>query len=89
MISRPLLFICFFALPVFALSADFSLDKAHSSIEFSVKHLGLVPVKGRFTKFEGSAGFDDAKNKILTVYIKIDADSVDTGNWRPRRSLKK
>ena len=61
----------------------FNIDKAHSSIEFSVKHLGLVPVKGRFTKFEGYVDYHgkSKKGKVLrNVYIKIDADSINTDN---------
>lgn len=85
---RHLLFICSLILSGSVIAANFSLDKAHSSIEFSVKHLGLVPVKGRFTKFEGGAKFDDVKNKVVTVYLKIDTDSVDTGNGDRDAHLK-
>jgi polyisoprenoid-binding protein YceI len=30
-----------------------TVDPAHSSVEFSVKHMGIANVRGRFTKFEG------------------------------------
>ena len=52
------------------------IDQAHSSIAFSVKHLGLIPVKGRFKVFEGTATL--IKNELKNIYIKIDVDKIDT-----------
>ena len=69
-----------FSKPVTAKLVKFQVDKAHSSIGFSVKHLGLVPVKGRFTKFEGTFDYDVKKEQIKNIYIKIDADSINTDN---------
>ena len=72
--------IAFFTTPAMARFVPYQIDKAHSSIEFSVKHLGLLPVKGRFTKFEGSFDYHSKKNIITNIYIKIDADSINTDN---------
>ena len=69
--------------PALSKITRYTIDSAHSSIEFSVKHLGLVPVKGRFTKFEGYADYHGKtkKGKMLrNVHIKIDADSINTDN---------
>ena len=74
----PIFLMTFFSTPTIAKLVTYEIDQAHSSIEFSVKHLGLVPVKGRFTKFEGT--LDYHKNIIKNVYIKIDADSINTDN---------
>ena len=61
---RPMLLfsIIFFSTPAMAKLVEYQIDPAHSSIEFSVKHLGLVPVKGRFTKFEGKLHYHSKKN---------------------------
>lgn len=56
----------------------FVMDPSHSIIEFSVKHLGVVPVKGQFRHFEGQFHYDAASNQVTHVLIKIDLDSVDT-----------
>ena len=74
------IFLILLALSSNALAEKFELDKAHSSVEFSVKHLGLFPVKGRFTKFTGSVDYNVRKGVITEVYIKVDADSINTGN---------
>ena len=73
----------FFTQSAMAKIMRFNIDKAHSSIEFSVKHLGLVPVKGRFTEFEGYVDYHSKSKKgkmLRSVYIKINADSINTDN---------
>ena len=55
-----------------------SVDPAHSHVEFAVKHLMISTVKGRFGVVRGtvrSAGTDWAKGDAA---IEIDADSIDT-----------
>jgi len=55
-----------------------TLDPTHSSIEFSVRHLGIAKVKGRFRNFTASAELGpDGRFKSLTA--TIDAKSIDTG----------
>jgi polyisoprenoid-binding protein YceI len=55
-----------------------TIDPTHSAIEFSVKHLGIATVRGRFKKFSATAeaGSD---GKLASVEAVIDAASVDTG----------
>ena len=69
-----------FSASAMAKAMRYTIDKAHSSIEFSVKHLGLVPVKGRFTKFEGYVDYSKKGKMFRSVHIKIDADSINTDN---------
>jgi polyisoprenoid-binding protein YceI len=54
------------------------VDPAHSSVQFSVKHMGIATVRGKFTSFEGTleVGEDLASSK---AYGKVDVASVDTG----------
>ncbi len=55
-----------------------NIDPTHTSIEFSVKHLGIATVRGRFRKFTATA--EAAPNGALTsVSATIEAASVDTG----------
>jgi polyisoprenoid-binding protein YceI len=55
-----------------------ALDSAHSSIAFTVRHLGIAKVRGGFTRFETEFGVDESGAATLgaTVYL----DSFDTGN---------
>ena len=60
--------------------AKYELDKAHSNIEFRVKHLMVANVKGHFNTFEGAFNFDEKAKKVTDVVVSIDTASVDTNN---------
>ena len=55
----------------------FTIDKAHSEAAFQVRHL-LGKVRGRFTEFSGTIGFDEAQPQESFVSFTIDAGSIDT-----------
>lgn len=59
--------------------ATFTFDPAHSTVEFSVRHLVFSRVKGVFRRFTVTLDVDDATNVPTSVHAEIDADSVDTG----------
>ncbi len=61
-------------------AASYKIDPAHSVVGFSVKHLMITPVKGRFNKFEGSFDFDEKKNEVSKIDVKLDAASIDTND---------
>ena len=42
-----------------AFALPYKLDAAHSIVGFSVKHLVVSKVKGRFNKFDGGFDFDE------------------------------
>src|ERR1700729_3716800 len=54
------------------------IDPMHSSAQFSVRHLGISPVRGAFTKVSGTILVDDANPARGQVQATIDAASVDT-----------
>lgn len=54
-------------------------DKAHSEVDFSILHLGLSKVHGRFGNIGGSIVINDADITKSTVNVTIDVTSVDTG----------
>ena len=35
-------------------TGTWTVDPAHSSVGFSVKHMGIANVRGKFTEFEGT-----------------------------------
>jgi polyisoprenoid-binding protein YceI len=54
------------------------IDAAHSSIEFSVRHMMVAKVRGEFTRFDGTIDLDEAHPERTSVNIEIDAASIDT-----------
>ncbi len=54
-------------------------DLVHSSIGFTVRHLVVSKVRGRFNKWTGSMRFDEEHPERSSVEIQIEAASVDTG----------
>ena len=63
-----------------AQASTYKLDAAHSIVGFSVKHLVVSKVKGRFNKFDGTFNFDEKTNEASKIEIKVDAASVDTND---------
>jgi polyisoprenoid-binding protein YceI len=61
-----------------AYAADtYKIDPAHTSIGFSVRHLGLSNVRGQFKEFAGVIVLEDGK--ITEASGTIQVKSVDTG----------
>src|SRR5450830_1122049 len=55
-----------------------TMDPTHSSIEFSVKHMMISTVRGRFRKFGLTAEIDPADLSKANAQVSIDVDSIDT-----------
>ena len=55
------------------------LDPAHSSIEFSVKHMMMTTVRGRFKEFQGTLSADEDHPQGCCVDVEIQTASIDTG----------
>ena len=55
-----------------------TLDPAHTSVEFSVRHLMITTVKGRFAGVAGTVVLDEADPTASAADVTIDAASVDT-----------
>lgn len=56
---------------------QWTLDTTHTQVGFSVKHMAISTVRGRFTKFDGS-GETDASGALTSARFTIDAASIDT-----------
>ena len=54
------------------------IDPAHSQIQFSVRHMMISNVRGRFENFTGNVEFDEADPLSSTVEVKIEAASINT-----------
>jgi polyisoprenoid-binding protein YceI len=58
----------------------YSVDKAHSEVLFSVRHMGVSKVTGRFNEFTGAVNGDPAKPQEASVEFTIKATSIDTND---------
>ena len=60
-------------------AGTWQVDPAHSSVEFSVKHMGIANVRGRFTEFQGTVEVGkDAWSSTARGSIKV--ASINTGD---------
>jgi polyisoprenoid-binding protein YceI len=55
-----------------------NIDLSHSTAEFSVRHMMITNVKGRFGKFEGTVEYDPAHPELSKFEATLDAASIDT-----------
>jgi polyisoprenoid-binding protein YceI len=56
----------------------YEIDKAHTTVGFTAKHLAVSTVRGHFTKFDG--GFEGSEEELAKTNgeVKIEVASVDT-----------
>ena len=62
-----------------AQTSNWTIDPAHSSIEFTVRHMSVSNIHGRFAIQSGKILLNEADITKSTVQVTIDAASVDTG----------
>jgi len=66
-----------------AIQADtWKVDPAHSSVNFSVKHMVISTVRGKFTSFEGEATWNGKDFSAAAVTVTADAKSISTDNQK-------
>lgn len=68
--------------------ATWSLDKAHSEIEFRIKHMMISTVKGLFDDFDVQVQGDPADLSSLHVEVSIAVDSISTKNEQRDQHLR-
>lgn len=71
-----------------SMGAVYKLDKAHTDIGFTVKHLMVSNTKGQFKSYEGQFDFDSKKKEVKGIEVTIDTASIDTGNADRDKHLK-
>lgn len=62
-----------------AQTSTWTPDKAHSEVDFSILHMSLSKVHGRFAVSGGQVVWNEADVTKSTVNMTIDVTSVDTG----------
>jgi polyisoprenoid-binding protein YceI len=63
-----------------ALTGDYTVDPAHTTIGFVARHAMVTNVKGSFTDFTGTLHLDGADPARSTASLDIQVASVETGN---------
>ena len=64
------------------------IDKAHSNLEFSVRHMMISNVKGRFKNFGGDIRLNLDKIENSAVKLEIEASSIFTNEEDRDKHLK-
>jgi polyisoprenoid-binding protein YceI len=60
--------------------ANWILDKAHSDIGFSVRHMMISNVRGHFNEFDATVSVEGDDLTSAKVSVSIDPTSIDTRN---------
>jgi len=61
-----------------AFADTWNIDPAHSTAQFTVRHLGISNVTGSFTKVTGSVNLNDKDVTQSQISATIDVSSIDT-----------
>ena len=56
-----------------------NIDSSHSGVNFSIRHMVVSKVRGRFAKYAGTIALDEGDLTRSVVQATIDASSIDTG----------
>jgi polyisoprenoid-binding protein YceI len=60
-------------------TATWALDPTHSSVEFSVKHMMMTTVRGRFKELSATLTADEEHPEGCCVEVALKTSSIDTG----------
>src|SRR5208282_460753 len=66
------------SLSALAQTSNWNIDPAHSTAQFTVRHLGISNITGNFTKVTGSVVLNERDIAQSQVSATIDVSSVDT-----------
>jgi polyisoprenoid-binding protein YceI len=69
--------VTFFAASHVSLAKDYTIDRSHSNVGFSVKHF-VSKVNGEFKEFDGELQFDPSKPEAAKIVAEVQAASVNT-----------
>lgn len=69
-------------------AATYTIEPAHSSAHFKVRHLMISNVRGEFGKVSGTVKFDPANLGDSSVTAEIDVNSINTREPDRDRDLK-
>lgn len=59
-------------------TTTWTIDPAHTLVEFSAKHMMITTVKGRFADVRGTVSIDEDRPDASSVEVELAAASLDT-----------
>lgn len=68
--------------------STWTIDPAHSAVEFAVKHMMFTTVRGRFKDVSATIYLDEADPSRSSIEAEIDAASIDTGQEKRDEHLR-
>jgi polyisoprenoid-binding protein YceI len=74
------------ATPAIVPAGTWNIDSSHSTIGFSVKHMMIATVRGRFTQFAGSLSADEQGHARIDGVVQ--AASIDTSEAQRDEHLR-
>jgi len=78
----------FLGISLNAQNTKWNFDESHSKISFSVTHMMITDVEGKFNKYEGEILSDKDDFSDAKINFKIDVKSIDTDNDKRDDHLK-
>jgi polyisoprenoid-binding protein YceI len=77
------------ASPQSEVASHWTIDTAHSVVQFAVKHLGFTTARGRFSDVQGVIHCGNKANSaIASIEVAIAAASIATGDIRQDANLR-
>ena len=65
--------------PAAVSASTWKINPDHSSIQFQVRYMSLVNVKGSFDKFQGVVTLDEKNLSKSTIEVTVESASINTG----------
>jgi polyisoprenoid-binding protein YceI len=59
--------------------SNWNIDATHSGINFSIRHMVVSKVRGRFGKYNGTIELDEDDLTRSSLKVTIESSSIDTG----------
>lgn len=70
------------------MKTTYTIDPAHSSAEFSIRHMMITNVRGGFSQVRGTVEFDPENPATAVVNVVIDANTIWTRDEQRDAHLK-
>lgn len=83
-----ILYFLLFAVLTVSAQTNWSFDKAHSKIGFTVSHMVITDVDGKFNEYEGTVVTEGDDFEGAQVNFTIEANSINTDNERRDNHLR-
>ncbi|KUG26597.1 ycei like family protein [hydrocarbon metagenome] len=83
-----ILYFLLFAVLTVSAQTNWSFDKSHSKIGFTVSHMVITDVDGKFNEYEGTVVTEGEDFEGAHVNFTIEANSINTDNERRDNHLR-